>query len=460
MPFTEEYLLRPLAWRTAFGDPDVRRVLKDLQANILKPHGRGHVITSFLRFDTSVDAARSAARTLGRGSLTAYQQLQDAELFNANGKEGQPLVTVALSAAGYTALGIEVDRWPRGQAFASGLRNRGAELPDLDLVNWEPRYIEDIHALLLVADNDETRLTIRHQELLQQAEPGAQQIAVEYGSLHRDLRGNPVEHFGFVDGRSQLLLLAEDIERERDEGGGDSRWSPGFPLATALVACPGGVAGQSFGSFLAFLKLEQNVQGFREATHSLSQTLGIDEDHAAAMVVGRFRDGTPLAMHGAREGFHPVWNNFDYHKDLLGTRCPLHAHIRRMNPRGTSNDPTDERRHAILRRGVTYGRREQDPQTGGFLDAPAQDVGLLFMSYQSDLVEQFEFMLATWARGIGFSENDKIYDQFVGPAGGPDPTWNLVWGEASGKTAPFGRFVTLKGGEYFFVPSLSFLHGL
>lgn len=459
MPFNQEDLLRPLAWRTACGDPDVRGVLKDLQANILKPHGRGHVITSFLRFKASVDAARAAARELGQSSMTAYQQLQDAAIFSSTGKDGDPMITVALSAAGYTALGVEADRRPGEETFTSGLRNRGAKLPDLGFANWEEFLLKDVHALLLVADRDETRLTIRHQKLLKQAEPGAQQIAVEHGSLYRDCRGNPMEHFGFVDGRSQPLLLTEDIEREQDEGGGDSRWHPGFPLATALVPCPGGVAGQSFGSFLTFLKLEQNVQGFREATHSLSQTLGIDEEYAAAMVVGRFRDGTPLAMRKAEEDFHPVWNNFDYRKDS-GSRCPLHAHIRRMNPRGTSNDPHNERRHAILRRGITYGQRVQDPQTGSFLDAPAKDVGLLFMSYQSSLAEQFEFLFATWAKGLGFFDEDKTYDQLMGPAGGPDPTWNPLWGEASGKTAPLGRFVTLKGGEYFFVPSLSFLRGL
>lgn len=460
MPFTENDLLRPLAWRTAIGDPDVRGMLKDLQANILKPHGRGHVITSFLRFDISVDAARAAARELGQAATTALQQLQDTELFNTTGKGGAPLITVALSAAGYTALDVAVDERPKGQAFTSGLRRRGAKLPVLGLANWEQLFLEDIHALLLVADSDETRLTNRHEELLKQVEKGVRQMGVERGSIYRDRRDNPMEHFGFVDGRSQPLLLEEDIALERDEGGGDSRWSPGFPLATALVPCLGGVAGQSFGSFLAFLKLEQNVKGFREATHSLSLTLGIDEEHTAAMVVGRFRDGTPLAMQSTGEGFHPVWNNFDYRKDLMGTRCPLHAHVRRMNPRSTSKDPASERRHAILRRGITYGQRVQDPQTGGFSDAPAQNVGLLFMSYQSNLVEQFEFLLATWARGLGFPGKDKTFDQLMGPAGGPDPSWNLLWGEESGKAVPFSRFVMLKGGEYFFVPSLSFLRSL
>jgi Dyp-type peroxidase family len=313
---------------------------------------------------------------------------------------------------------------------------------------------------LLVADNDEARLVARHQALLTQAQPGARQISMERGSSYRGLHGDPLEHFGFVDGRSQPLLLQEDIARERDEGGGDSRWPPGFPLSTALVPCLGGIAGQSFGSFLVLLKLEQNVQGFREATRGLAQALGIDEEYAAAMVVGRFRDGIPLAMRNAKEGFHPVWNNFDYSQDLLGSRCPLHAHMRRMNPRGTSNDRASERSHAILRRGVTYGQRLQDPQTKEFLDAPAEGVGLLFMSYQSSLVQQFEFLFAAWGTGQGFPGQNRSFDQLIGPAGGPDPAWNRVWGETGGGAVPFGRFVKLKGGEYFFVPSLSFLSGL
>lgn len=460
MPFTTESLLQPLAWRTAIGDPDVRSVLKDLQANILKPHGRSHVILSFLRFDLRVEAARAAAREFGQASTTAYQQLQDAALYNDTGKEGGTLITVALSAAGYAALDVPVDQRPTGKAFATGLRNRGASLPDLGLDHWEPDFLGDIHALLLIADNDEARLLNRHQELLGQAGPGARLVVVETGELYRDRRGNPVEHFGFVDGRSQPLLLEEDIGRERDEGGGDSRWSSGFPLSTALVPCLGGVAGQSFGSFLAFLKLEQNVRGFLAATQSLAAFLGIDPEYAAAMTVGRYRDGTPLTMRETEEGPHPVWNNFNYREDLPGTRCPFHAHIRRMNPRGTSKEPASERRHAILRRGITYGLRAQDPRTQNFLDAPEHGAGLLFLSYQRSLVAQFEFLFATWAQGSGFPGNDKSHDQLIGPAEGPDPTWNLMWGKASGKTAPFGRYVTLKGGEYFFVPCRSFLRGL
>ena len=42
-------LAAPLAWKTA--TPDESAMLADLQANILKGHGRNHTANLFLRFD-------------------------------------------------------------------------------------------------------------------------------------------------------------------------------------------------------------------------------------------------------------------------------------------------------------------------------------------------------------------------------------------------------------------------
>ena len=121
----------------------------------------------------------------------------------------------------------------------------------------------------------------------------------------------------------------EDVTIERDQGGGDSRWDPAYPLEIGLVRCPGGKDALSFGSYLVFWKLEQNVRGFNDSVRELAGNLGIDEQLAAAMAMGRYRDGTPLAMSGQNRGLRPVWNNFDYADDLDGSRCPFHAHVRR-----------------------------------------------------------------------------------------------------------------------------------
>jgi deferrochelatase/peroxidase EfeB len=120
----------------------------------------------------------------------------------------------------------------------------------------------------------------------------------------------------------------------------------------------------------------------------------------------------------------------------------------------------------MARRGQTYGRRTDDlaadlPPSS----RPTGGVGLLFMAFNADPGQQFDFVQQQWA-------NDA---RFPGPAGGtqpgPDPvvgqgpraggTWFPVWDAAATRTAPaVPQAVTLRGGEYFFMPSLAFLRSL
>jgi deferrochelatase/peroxidase EfeB len=53
----------------------------------------------------------------------------------------------------------------------------------------------------------------------------------------------------------------------------------------------------------------------------------------------------------------------------------------------------------ILRRGIPYGKP--------FELAPDEERGLLFMSYQTNIENQFEFMQQSWANNLNFpSEGD------------------------------------------------------
>ena len=88
--------------------------------------------------------------------------------------------------------------------------------------------------------------------------------------------GNGLEHFGYIDGRSQPLMLLEDIEKEsRDEG--IAQWDPTFPLTTALVPDPlvADAEELAFGSFFVFRKLEQNVRGFKTLEQNLADALNL-----------------------------------------------------------------------------------------------------------------------------------------------------------------------------------------
>jgi deferrochelatase/peroxidase EfeB len=81
------------------------------------------------------------------------------------------------------------------------------------------------------------------------------------------------------------------------------------------------------------------------------------------MIVGRFRDGTPLTTQGADGAHSPIMNDFDYDSDDLAGKCPFYGHVRKTDPRGSGGfEPqSNERLHLMARRGQTYGNRTDNP---------------------------------------------------------------------------------------------------
>ena len=488
----------PISWTKAAIDPDVRSILEDLQANILKGHGRHHSVHIFFKFrDQSVEQASEIIRILGNVCTSAYEQLR------ANKRlppflDGGKICCLFLSASGYKALGITDDQ-PE-PAFAEGMVKRGAALKDPPSATWDDRWrYGQPDAMFMIADADQNKVRAE-LELVKNwlQSQGVELLAIDEGlqQTRKFHAGAPegVEHFGYVDGRSQPLFLQEDIDEEATATGG---WDFRFKPSQFLVADPHGVNGFSAGSFFVYRKLEQNVRGFNKAEETLGRAIynipasvtTFDEtqqanlDRAGAMVVGRFEDGTPLTMSQNAKGEVPV-NNFDYMGDASASRCPFHAHIRKVNPRGdidrmprSTVDPKDPvvnaddgRRPIMARRGITYGAlRPHNKDFTEFSDAghePEKDVGLIFMAYMASIVNQFEFTQASWANNPNFAT--KIFKQaneFSIP--GTDPT--IAQGDRAeevynwpdtDKKLGFANFVTLKGGEYLFAPSLSFLRGV
>src|SRR5204863_4349294 len=104
------------------------------------------------------------------------------------------------------------------------------------------------------------------------------------------------------------------------------------------------------GSFLVYRKLEQDVPAFRSLAAGLGRRLPGGPTEAAAKLIGRWPDGTPLA--GPARG-----SRFGFAADPDGLACPVGAHVRRGNPRDAlPNGRRSTRRHQMLRRGVPYGR--------------------------------------------------------------------------------------------------------
>ena len=475
-------LTRPLAWTKA--STDEQKMLQSLQGNILKSHGRTGTINVFFTIDPARSAEmRRALREIANFHATsALKQLEETERFQKTGESGDPFVAVMLSARGYVALG-KAAASPNAQIFRNGMKAPSSlgQLGDPPIAEWEPPFQNDIDGMLLVGDDEPNRLRVECDHLVAILEAaGGTIVHRQKGGALRNEVGEGIEHFGYVDGRSQPLMLAEEIEREAS-GGGTSQWDPEFPLDTALVADPGMNDGVSFGSFFIFRKLEQDVRGFKRREQELADALGFAgeaRELAGALAVGRFEDGTPVTLSDEALGRVPD-NDFTYKADP-GTRCPFHAHIRKVNPRGTGNaEPEpDERLHLMPRRGIPFEDvpRATHPSTLPESDSladfdadvapllPTGGVGLLFMAYNRALEEQFAFTQSIWANNPGFPLN-------VAPPPGVDPvigigtanqSWPLSWDDPAAGTVQFSfdGFVKMRGGEYFFAPSLSFLKSL
>jgi Dyp-type peroxidase family len=343
------------------------------------------------------------------------------------------------------------------QYFRLGMKGQssvpGRRYNDPPPAQWEPAYQQEIHAMALLADDDIDRLNRTVRDVAASLAGVFALLVTERGKVLRDgfPRGTlDIEHFGFQDGVSQPIMIRQDVDREIAKRG-STHWSPAAPLWLALVEEPGG-AGR-FGSFMVFRKLEQNVKAFWDALDQLSKQSGIAAEDLGAMAVGRFRDGTPAVPTTTVDPTADP-NDFHYDQDPAGAKCPFHAHIRKTNPRGDiprviGAPAAFESARRIVRRGITYGDRPDlsvRPETG---------VGLLFMCFQSNL-DQFVIQQE------GSDQNDFVnpgtgVDAVIGQNGAPiDQTW------PSGGATKFtmANLVTMKGGEYFFAPSMAFLKGL
>ena len=335
--------------------------------------------------------------------------------------------------------------------------------------------------MVLVGSENDTALRLKRDAVASLlAEGGASIVKEQAGKAIFNTDNNGIEHFGYVDGRSQPLLLVEDNNNEA-QNAGIAQWDPQGALDVALVPDPGSADGISFGSYFMFRKLDQNVRGFKRKEQELATALGFTgeaRELAGALVVGRFEDGTPVTLSDGGEEQESA-QRFQLQRGP-GTALPLPCPYSQGQParHGGAETPPNERKHLMARRGIPYedvprlvhpsdvpdsdSVADFDAKAGPLL--PTGDVGLLFMAYNHNLALQFEFTQKTWANNPGFPapgappKLDPIIGQ--GPVGAQH--WPTKWDDASAATVPlsFQGFVNMRGGEYFFAPSLNFLKSL
>jgi deferrochelatase/peroxidase EfeB len=489
-----QLLAKPIRWQDWLTDQDVHALLSDLQANILKGHGRDHTGNIFVSFGgMPADKVAHLLRRLAPLVTSALGQLREVDAFKATHVPGGRVVCLFLARGAYEKLGVPENKRPGDAAFRAGMRVRGqlpqipfAGLPPLPGLNdpppnrwgggpWSAANPEP-DAMVLVADDDPGQVTAGLEAMERVLDgSGARVLGVERGLAQRrkqeggSPKGEGLEQFGYVDGRSQPLFLQEDLDGEPREV-----WDPAFPPSQFLVHDPMGRGAFSCGSYFVFRKLEQNVKRFKVQEDELAEALGLqgeEAERAGALVVGRFEDGTPVVASGEPKAGNPV-NDFDFKGDPNGELCPFRGHIRKTNPRGES-DPGPgrrppglraERERLMARRGITYGQRAPRPEGADFPedDRPERDVGLLFMAYMADIQEQFEFTQAAWAGNGDFVRPNTGIDPVIGQRDNRPGTADLRWRDGrSGGQADFDfkTAIGLQGGEYFFAPSIGFLYG-
>lgn len=462
----------------SLSDPQFGTMLDNLQANILKGHGRHFSYHLFFEFDPAkTDQAKQWIADFK--VTTAMQQLKQTAERDITGKDGGTIFTLSLSAKGYDVLGKTSDKPTSSASFLGGMKADKDALGD-EPENWIAGFTRDVHLFILVADSNPRTADSEAQKIITQVTAFANLSLSQQGKVLKkeDAVGGGIEHFGYADGISQPLYLADEIAKQA----GNKEWKDETNLDLLLVK-DGPADDDHYGSYFVFRKLEQNVKGFKSAegdhlpqvqtkTPSVIDEKGDhNQDLAGAMLVGRYENGSPVIKSSLEiPKATAVVNDFDYHEDTVepASKCPFHSHIRLMNPRNGDPQAGDLREHRITRRGMPFddagrfGRDVIDITDDMLEKEPEGGVGLLFMCYQANIDNQFKILQAFWAnKGNVGGHLIEGQDSIIGQGTNPDKKLPLQWGKQAESTAfNFPKMVRNNGGEYFFTPSVGYLAGI
>jgi len=441
--------------------------LADLQGGVVRGYGpRFGVARHLFARVRDPDAARAFLAAIADPVTTAQEWEGDRPATTLN---------VALSFRALRALALPekiLDGFPA--EFREGMAARAQRLADQP-DTWDGE-LRDLEVLLVVHAQDEAALAAeceRWEREIDATDSGLELTHAQDAAL----LGGAREHFGFTDGFSQPAI--EGVAREDVPGQGIAyKRAPWWPLSRVRWRAikPGefvlgyddedGAAAPAppppfdrNATFMVWRKLHQDVAAFRAQIAAQAGRLGLDPELVAAKVVGRWRDGSPLALRPDRPDAQlgndkRRANDFRYGDDRLGLRCPRGAHVRRTNPRDALGwEGRLSARHRLLRRGMPYG----PPLPEGAPDDGASR-GLLFVCLQASIARQFEIVQAEWCNdGNAFGLGPEA-DPIAGPPG--RAMRHVIEGHPPRFVSPLRSCVRCRGGEYLLVPSIGALRAL
>ena len=454
----------------------------DLQGFVLRGYNMPYARYCFLRFD---DAGRTRELIRQLLKVITTGQLWD---------QGKPDSTVNLA---FTHKGLAALQLPLATLisfpveFQQGMKARGSILGDVGInapEHWDAVWKEgEVHAWLAINAVTEEAREVRFAAVKAMMEQTGGAHCLDFqdaAALVEDGKVTLKEHFGYTDGfgNPDYAGVCRSTQPGQGKRLADGSW---VPLATGeLLLGYADEAGElpvapiphilaENGTFMVYRKLHENVGTFRAFLDDWGARYGAGDAFAkeklASKFVGRWRDGTPVEL--SPDQPNPAIaqdpnqsTNFTYGGDAGGTRCPIGAHVRRVHPRdafGFEGRLINRRR--ITRRGLPYGpyAAEHDP---GSAEDPreldAVDRGVIFMALNANLSRQFEFVQQQW---IAYGNDARLGNEKDLLMGGhvEGEKYSIQGDRTPGNPPLFctglPNFVELRGGEYFFLPSITAL---
>lgn len=450
--------------------------LSDIQGNIL----RGYRLP-FARYVFVNLAETEPARALmGR----VFMHITNAENWS---EKPSSTLNMALSRTALRALKVPeatIDGMP--DEFLEGMAARAQILGDVGRSapeNWDEVWKGRVDVMFsinaMTPEAREERFAWLEKEI---RDSGGGEIIgqQEAGVLHSGGEFKKTEHFGYSDGIGQpgfyqrsysqpgfKETLGENIpgDGKIDKSGNWEQLATGeFILGYAneskeLPKYPDPPIFARNGSFMVYRKLRQNVAAFRAYFDEWGEKYPGGKEKLRAKFIGRWTDGTPLMLSPDRPDPEIAndknrVNNFSYADDPHGLKCPLGAHLRRMNPRdsmGFAANLTRIRR--IIRRGLPYGTWAEEGQP-----VDDSDRGIIFMALNSSIMRQYEFVQQQW---VNYGNDFRLGEERDPMIGAHDGTGVFtIPGDTSKGEEPFfckgiPSFVETAGGDYFFIPSIT-----
>ena len=426
-----------------------------------------------------------------------------AEITHAGTNNSKHCLNIAFTSPGLKALGMSIENV---QAFTREFRegmvtpHRQRLLGDFDSSapeNWQwggPNN-EEAHLLLMIFGADKAAADEYYNTLKSKYTASGLKEVYE---VNAGLQPGNRESFGFKDGIAQPFIKGSGQSGKDSDNLNAGEFLMGYKSEynvypdTPYVTYPQGdlsllqddVAGSGNkdlgrnGTYMVLRQLQQDVKGYwtflNEKTKNEDGSLNPQESKKlAAKMMGRWPSGAPIVKWPDADpvDLYPNEdpekfvndNDFLYNKtDKEGMKCPFGAHTRRTNPRDSFEENTEDKsillsnRHRIIRRARSYGPTFIGSPTD---HTPPAEVGLMFACFNADISRQFEFIQYTWANYPKFKQLVDDPDPFIGvkenPEAGLKQVFTIPNQPVNKYVTGLQRFVTVKGGAYFFFPSMS-----